>query len=517
MVQQEDFMDTHPVPAAQYLRMSTEHQQYSLDNQADAINAYAAQHGFTVVRTYSDAARSGLRLKNREGLKQLLKDVMDGKKEFRAVLVYDVSRWGRFQDTDEAAHYEYMCKSAGVPIHYCAEMFTNDNSVSGLILKTLKRTMAGEYSRELSVKVKKGLSRLARLGYKLGGTPRYGLRRQLLDKEGRPRQILDSGERKCLVEERVILVPGPEEEVAVMRRIFHEFVNQRHSPRTIAASLNREGIPFIRGTKWRGGTIGIMLQDPHYMGMQVWGRTTEYLSSRSKKLSLEHWEICAKAFQPIIPAELFVNAQQVFANCTFRLSDDQLLRRLKQTLDAYGRLNADIIDKSPLCPGTTAYFRRFGNLLNAYERIGYNPPRSRKQAESRARGMLIRESFIRSILEAFPDQIEEAKRSSGLFKRVLRCRKTGLLIAVVVAWRYWTGNGTSWRVRPRPLELKRPTIVALLDPTNSRIESLRVFPRLFPQPQFNIQVGPLKDSPRTGFALGNMSDLFTVLKRARQG
>jgi hypothetical protein len=338
----------------------------------------------------------------------------------------------------------------------------------------------------------------------------------LLDKQGNPKQILQYGERKSLVEEHVMFVPGPPEEVAVMRRIFHEFVYERHCPKAIAASLNREGIPFLQGRKWLGGTIRILLQNPHYMGMLVWGRTTEFLSSKARKLPLEQWEICANAFQPIIPAELFLRAQQVFANFTFHLTDDQMLQRLKETLQTYGRLNADIIDRSPLCPGTTAYFRRFGNLLNAYARIGYNPLRSRKQAESRKRGMLLRESLIKSILEAFPGQIEVAVRGSRLYKVVLRQRKTGLLVAIVIAWRYWTGTGTSWRVRPRATELKRPTIVALLDATNSRIEFLRVFPRLFPQPQFNIPVGPLKDSPRTGFALEDISDLFTVLKRVRQ-
>ena len=80
-------------PVAQYLRMSTDHQQYSLDNQADAIARYAADHGFVVVKTYSDAARSGLRLKNRPGLKQLLKDVVAETLHYSAILVYDVSRW----------------------------------------------------------------------------------------------------------------------------------------------------------------------------------------------------------------------------------------------------------------------------------------------------------------------------------------------------------------------------------------------------------------------------------------
>jgi DNA invertase Pin-like site-specific DNA recombinase len=103
------------VPAAQYLRMSTEHQQYSLDNQSMAIQHYASTHGFAVIQTYTDAARSGVVLRRRSGLRQLLKDVVGGNADYGAVLVYDVSRWGRFQDYDEAAHYEFLCKSAGVP------------------------------------------------------------------------------------------------------------------------------------------------------------------------------------------------------------------------------------------------------------------------------------------------------------------------------------------------------------------------------------------------------------------
>src|SRR5438105_12500783 len=162
------------VYAAQYLRMSTEHQQYSLQNQAAAIQKYAEMHGFEIIQTYSDAGRSGLFLKRRSGLSRLLQDVVGGNQYYRAILVYDVSRWGRFQDTDEAAHYEFLCKSAGVPVHYCAETFANDGSLPSLIMKALKRTMAGEYSRELGVKVLAGQKRLALLGFKQGGMPGYG-------------------------------------------------------------------------------------------------------------------------------------------------------------------------------------------------------------------------------------------------------------------------------------------------------------------------------------------------------
>ena len=40
--------------AAQYVRMSTEHQQYSTDNQADKINEYAEKRGIEIIKTYAD-------------------------------------------------------------------------------------------------------------------------------------------------------------------------------------------------------------------------------------------------------------------------------------------------------------------------------------------------------------------------------------------------------------------------------------------------------------------------------
>jgi len=125
--------------AAQYVRMSTDFQQYSIENQKVAIQQYALQHGFVVIKTYTDAGRSGVVLKSRAGLKELLADALSGNAIFKAILVYDVSRWGRFQDSDEAAHYEFLCKNAGIPVHYCAELFQNDGTLPNSIFKSLKR------------------------------------------------------------------------------------------------------------------------------------------------------------------------------------------------------------------------------------------------------------------------------------------------------------------------------------------------------------------------------------------
>jgi DNA invertase Pin-like site-specific DNA recombinase len=382
-------MPTNLVPAAQYLRMSTDNQQYSLQNQAYAIAQYAVERRFEVVTTYSDAAKSGLRLQNRSGLKQLLKDVVEGQVRFRAVLVYDVSRWGRFQDADESAHYEFMCKTAGVPVHYCAEQFPNDNSIYGLPLKALKRTMAGEYSRELSVKVRAGQFRLASLGYKMGGHTPFGLRRQLLDLSGARKQLLSYGERKSIVNDRVTLVPGPAEEVAAVARIFHEFVDDHKPLKAIAAGLNRDGILFTTGHCWTECTVHNVLRNPKYLGLQIWGRTSEYLSGRVTKLPKEQWVICNNAFPPIISMDLFERAQARIANFTHNLTDEQMLERLKTLLAKHGKLSSKIIDKSRSCPGATAYYARFGGLLKVYQRLGYSTPELSSQATVRQRKMLV--------------------------------------------------------------------------------------------------------------------------------
>jgi DNA invertase Pin-like site-specific DNA recombinase len=183
-----------PIPVAEYVRMSTEHQQYSTDNQRKVISQYADRRGMVVTRTYTDAGKSGLRIDGRDALKQLIHDVEGGQADFRAILVYDVSRWGRFQDADESAYYEYICRRAKIEVHYCAEQFENDGSPISTIVKGVKRAMAGEYSRELSAKVFVGQCRLIELGFRQGGAAGFGLRRMLRNVNGEQKGLLSRGD-----------------------------------------------------------------------------------------------------------------------------------------------------------------------------------------------------------------------------------------------------------------------------------------------------------------------------------
>jgi DNA invertase Pin-like site-specific DNA recombinase len=308
---------TERVPAAQYLRVSTDHQQYSLENQSAAIRKYAELRNFEIPETYTDAARTGVILKRRSGLQHLLADVVSGNTAYRAILVYDVSRWGRFQDTDEAAHYEFVCKSAGVPVHYCAETFPNDDTISSLIMKALKRAMAGEYSRELGVKVFAGQKRLAQLGFKLGGRSGYGLRRMLVTSAKVPKQLLAFGERKSIATDRVILVPGPDEEVGYVREIFRMLVSQKRTVYSIACELNERRVPYL-DSQWDYQAVYNILTHPKYAGFSVFARSSRKLYTPTVKLPKSQWVVTPGAFASVVDVETFNRAQEILGARTPR-------------------------------------------------------------------------------------------------------------------------------------------------------------------------------------------------------
>ena len=165
------------LPAAVYVRVSTESQNYSTDHQRARITEYARTNHLVIVKEYSDEGRSGLDLKGRPGLTSLMIDVLARETAFKAIIVYDVSRWGRFQDVDEAAYYEHICRRAGIRVIYCAEQFGNDGSPLSALLKSMKRAMAAEYSRELSDKTFAAQCRFVQKGFKQGGHAGYGFRR----------------------------------------------------------------------------------------------------------------------------------------------------------------------------------------------------------------------------------------------------------------------------------------------------------------------------------------------------
>lgn len=369
-----ELQTARPIRAAQYLRMSTEHQRYSLENQAMAITEYAARRGYTIVQTYEDAGKSGLSIRGRDGLKQLLADVVTGQKTFSAILVLDVSRWGRFPDTDQSAHYEFLCRDAGVAVEYCGEQFENDGSMVSAILKNMKRVMASEYSRELSSKVSRAHLQQARLGFSQGGPVPYGVRRLLLDKDGEPRCLLGPGEQKGLAGDRVLLVPGPPNEIELVRRIFNMFVAEGQSMAGISVRLNKEGVPSTYGYVWTTGRVASLLKSELMIGYYVYNRTSHSMSSQSKPNTPDKW-VRIRVMEPIVTVQIFRRAQLARGKRGYTYTKPEMLKNLKRLLKEKKRLSLTVINACPYTASGQCYVRLFGSLKAVYAAVGYVPDR----------------------------------------------------------------------------------------------------------------------------------------------
>jgi len=431
--------------AVEYVRMSTEHQQYSTENQSEAIRSYAERHQMDIVQTYSDAGKSGLQISGRPALKQLIEDVESGEKKFEAILVFDISRWGRFQDADESAYYEYICRRSGISLHYCAEQFDNDGSPVSTIVKSVKRAMAGEYSRELSAKVFAGQCRLIELGFRQGGMAGYGLRRMRVDVNGVPQGVLRHGEHKSLQTDRVILVPGPDKEVETVRWMYRQFIEGGQAENAIAVKLNEREITTDVGRPWTRGTVHQVLTNEKYIGNNVFNRRSFKLKKKHVVNEPDMWIRADNAFEHIVAPEIFFTAQGIIRERNRRFSDDEMLKRLKRLYEIHGYLSGFIIDESEHMPSSSAYKRRFDTLIRAYELIGFRPHRDYRYVE-------INRALRQLHGKVIADTIASIEELGGI---VSRCPITDLLTvngeftaSVVIARCQQTPAGTlRWKIR----------------------------------------------------------------------
>ncbi|MGD0165624.1 MAG: recombinase family protein [Candidatus Sulfotelmatobacter sp.] len=497
-----------PVPAAQYLRMSTEHQNFSLENQTAILRQYAEKHSFSVVKTYVDAGRTGVVLKNRKGLAQLLRDVVQGDQPYRAILVYDVSRWGRFQDTDEAAYYEFLCKRAGVLVHYCAETFSNDATMPSAIMKALKRAMAGEYSRELGVKTHAGHQRSARLGFKQGGQPGYGLRRLLVSADGRPKHLLDAGQRKSIASDRVVQVLGPANEVRCVKEIYEMFVRKNMTFKEIAKELNRRRIKYVGGSEWNhtGRSVSIILTHPKYAGFNVYGRSTKRLYAPSVDVPRSEWTIVPSAFEALVEPLTFAEAQRMVETSGRNISDDGMLDALKAGLVKHGgKLTVELMASTLGIPSASLYRRRFGSLSRAYELIGYDGFwRGGGWLEKRRYTHVLREDLMKRIVELSRDQISIENRGPS-FRTRLRLHN-GKLISVLASRTFRTHEGSvRWRLQPVSDESLLVTLIARLTIDNRAFKDFYVIPPFCTSSHIILK----ENDPRLnrGIRLDNLGDL----------
>lgn len=275
--------------AAVYARYSTDLQNdQSVEDQIRLCQAHASRIGVTVVREGFDRAKSGASMFGRPGLADLIQSAERG--EFEVLIAEAPDRISR--DIADLAHVHKTLKFRGIEI----------NCVNGGAMDTLQIGMygvIGQMQREEGAKkVKRGMMGLVRAGRSAGGRA-YGYE----PVPGSPGEL------------RIV-----EHEAAIIRRIF-EMYSVGISPRTIAGTLNAEGIPAPRGVRWNASTIngngergyGI-LRNPLFDGRRVWNRVHMVKDpSTGRRISRANDEADLETADAphlrIVPADLFEAVQ----------------------------------------------------------------------------------------------------------------------------------------------------------------------------------------------------------------
>src|SRR3546814_12567234 len=117
----------------------------------------------------------------------------------------------------------------------------------------------------------------------------------LVDERGDEKGILDRREHKSIATDRVVLVQGPDEEVAIVREIYRQFVEDQHSERQIADWLNAKGIMSDLESLWSRGAVHQILLNDKYAGHNVWGRTYFQLTTRHRSAQSRVGNTCVSA------------------------------------------------------------------------------------------------------------------------------------------------------------------------------------------------------------------------------
>jgi DNA invertase Pin-like site-specific DNA recombinase len=318
---------------ALYLRRSTDEIQQadSLDAQEALFRRYAAERDYEVIGAPFTDSSSG-RTADRVDFQRLVEIVARGA-PFGAVLVRDVTRWGRFLNVDEGAFWEFYFFTRGVRVLYVQEQFRDEADPFASIQKALRRFVAAEFSREKARLLQWGKFRSVSKGFWKGGKTPYGFARVLVNADGVRLRELHDGERKALSSDRVTLDHGNAAHVGVVRRIFSLYTEEKMTPFGIARLLNALKIPSPNGSVWHFQSVADVLANPAYSG------TAAAPFKASENFPHDHSVAIPDAWPAIVHRDVWQRAQQITADRRAARTPTGLARRLRTFFQEHGHLD----------------------------------------------------------------------------------------------------------------------------------------------------------------------------------
>ena len=232
------------IPAVAYLRCSSDQQiDASIPAQKTAIERWATENGYTIIRWYVDEGISGWK-EDRQAFQQMIDDA-EHRGDFRAVVVWDQNRFSRFPPV-EACYYWHRLDKAQVHLASVNQGRVEWNSIAGFLTATIKQHADAQHRFQLSADVKRGKRAVAERGLWQGKIP-FGY---------------------IVVDRRLQL--GDPMRVEIVRRIFREYIEGR-SLTSIAHRLNADGVYVAdQGRHCLPHSIRAKLINPAYVGTFRW-------------------------------------------------------------------------------------------------------------------------------------------------------------------------------------------------------------------------------------------------------
>lgn len=303
--------------AIAYLRKSTDLQEASLEQQKEKILLFAKEHSIKVIEFFAEEACG----ENVEGRLQFRKMIECCKSQdvFQYVLVYDISRWGRFENPKEAVYWEVEIEKAGKKLVFVSEGFKED-SIGTSITNFVKSAEASEYLKNIRRQTTRGMIYNAKKGFWMGGRPPYGYDRAIVE-NGKIMEVLPEGRQKSIKDQKIKLVVN-KQQAKLVKTIFVMFAKQGLSTNSIVTYLNQSHHSPPRGRLWAKGTLWQMLHNEAYIGTLVYNRENKHKRHGKHKYNpKDKWIIVENAHQPIIPMELWeliqARTKQAFAGGRF--------------------------------------------------------------------------------------------------------------------------------------------------------------------------------------------------------
>lgn len=293
-----------------YGRVSKETQDASLADQYGVIQECMREASLTGIREpFEDDGERG-HDEERPGLLAVIEYVrthpnkVRHNDDFIPILVYNVARFGRFDDSKKIFYYLVQIEKYGYEFYSVMEGLRSRGNISEFVQLIIRGEQAYQFTLDLSeYGIRTGCS-LAEKGWWPGGKPPYGYDRMTYGPDGKARYrfvsradkavekytvdgmlvevfppVSDRGRLRSaysdkLKTDKVKLYPNPEPS-KVVRMIFDWFVREDWGLKRIAAKLNALGVAAPKGRKWLKPSVRSILLNPAYKGALAYGRKSD--------------------------------------------------------------------------------------------------------------------------------------------------------------------------------------------------------------------------------------------------